>query len=375
LLPQLVLLMNPLCVSSNPAPSATSEAECTILPAKMERVALAANEQKFISSIFRQLYTPRVLFGQVFTLRQVAFGLMLVFCLTPWASPPIALALGLVLAQTLGNPFVARTKTLTHKLLQLSVIGLGFGMNAHAAVQAGREGILFTVISIFGTLVLGFLVGRWLGLGRHVVHLISCGTAICGGSAIAAIGPVLRAKDEEMSVGLGTVFVLNAVALFVFPAVGHALHMSQNQFGLWCAIAIHDTSSVVGAAAAYGNQALEVATTVKLARALWIVPVAIGTALVFRQKGVKITIPYFIFGFILAMRFNTFAPAYVPAAKALGPLLVSLAKVGLTVTLFFIGAGLSGKVLRSVGAKPYVLGIVLWVVISTVSLYVILHAV
>jgi uncharacterized integral membrane protein (TIGR00698 family) len=155
-------------------------------------------------------------------------------------------------------------------------------MNAHAAVQAGKEGLPFTVVSIFGTLVLGFWVGKWLGLSRHVVYLISCDTAICRGSAIAAIGPVLRARDEEMSVGLGTVFVLNAVALFAFPAIGHALHLSQNQFGLWCAIAIHDTSSVVGAAAAYGNQALEVATTVKLARALWIIPVALGTALDFR---------------------------------------------------------------------------------------------
>ncbi|RYY08563.1 MAG: putative sulfate exporter family transporter [Cytophagaceae bacterium] len=323
----------------------------------------------------RALHTPRVLLGQTYTLRQVVFGLLLVFCLTPWASPPLALALGLGLAQALGNPFPAQTKSLTAKLLQFSVIGLGFGMNAHAAVQAGKEGILFTVVSIFGTLILGYFVGNWLGLGRHVVHLISCGTAICGGSAIAAIGPVLGAKDEEMSVGLGTVFVLNALALFAFPPIGHALHLSQNQFGLWCAIAIHDTSSVVGAAAAYGNQALEVATTVKLARALWIIPVAIGTALVFKQKGVKITIPYFIFGFILAMLFNTFAPAYVPATAKLGPVLVSLAKIGLTVTLFFIGAGLSAKVVRSVGLKPYVLGVVLWVVISTASLYVILHAV
>ncbi|AMJ65305.1 hypothetical protein AXW84_07595 [Hymenobacter sp. PAMC 26628] len=310
-------------------------------------------------------------FGRAVTLRQVAFGLFLVFCLTPWASPPVALALGLVLAQTVGNPFPARTKALTHQLLQFSVVGLGFGMNAHAAVQAGREGVLFTVVSILGTLTLGYFVGKWLGLGRRVVHLISCGTAICGGSAIAAIGPVLRAKDAEMSVALGTVFVLNALALFAFPPIGHALHLSQNQFGLWCAIAIHDTSSVVGAAAAYGNQALEVATTVKLARALWIIPVAIGTSLLFKQKGVKIKIPYFIFGFIGAMLLNTF----VPAAQPLGPLLTHLAKIGLTVTLFFIGAGLSAAVVRSVGAKPYVLGVLLWVVISTASLYVILHAV
>lgn len=327
------------------------------------------------TGFFSYFHTPHVVFGRDITLQQAVFALFLVFCLTPWASPPIALALGLVLAQTVGNPFTAHTKAWTHKLLQFSVIGLGFGMNAHVAVQAGREGILFTVVSIFGTLLLGYFVGKWLGLGRHVVHLISCGTAICGGSAIAAIGPVLRAKDEEMSVGLGTVFVLNAVALFLFPPIGHALGMTQNQFGLWCAIAIHDTSSVVGAAAAYGNQALEVATTVKLARALWIIPVAIGTAMLFKQKGVKITIPYFIFGFILAMLFNTFAPDYSPATEALSPIMVDLAKIGLTVTLFFIGAGLSAQVVKSVGLKPYVLGILLWIVISAASLYVILHTV
>ncbi|RYY13041.1 MAG: putative sulfate exporter family transporter [Cytophagaceae bacterium] len=343
------------------------------MPVILETAPPATTE--VATGFWQHFHTPHAVLGRQVTLHQVVFGLLLVLCLTPWVSPPIALALGLVLAQTVGNPFTAQTKAFTSKLLQFSVIGLGFGMNAHAAVQAGREGIVFTVVSIFGTLVLGYFAGRWLGLGRRVVHLISCGTAICGGSAIAAIGPVLGAKDEEMSVGLGTVFVLNALALFAFPAIGHALHMSQNQFGLWCAIAIHDTSSVVGAAAAYGSQALEVATTVKLARALWIIPVAIGTAMIFKQKGVKITIPYFIFGFILAMLFNTFAPAYVPAAKALGPVMVGLAKIGLTVTLFFIGAELSAQVVRSVGVKPYVLGILLWVVISSVSLYVILHAV
>ena len=324
-----------------------------------------------LASTWRHFHTPHVVFGRRFTLRQVAFGLLLAFCLTPWASPLLALALGLVLAQTLGNPFAAQTKALTSKLLQGSVVGLGFGLNAHAAAQAGRAGLLFTVASICGTLVLGYFVGKWLKLSRPVVHLISCGTAICGGSAIAALGPVLRAKDTEMSVALGTVFVLNALALFAFPPIGHALHLSQNQFGLWCAIAIHDTSSVVGAAAAYGNQALAVATTVKLARALWIMPVAGGTALLFKQKGVKIQVPYFIIGFLLAMLVNT----WVPAAQPLSPVLVGLAKIGLTVTLFFIGAGLSLRVVRSVGARPYVLGIVLWLVVSTASLYVIVHAV
>ena len=343
--------------SSTHQPSATAEPEA----------ASQAGEATGFVQYFR---TPRRWPRLHFAWRQVVFGLLLMFCLTPWASPPIALALGLVLAQTLGNPFPAQTKALTSKLLQYSVIGLGFGMNAQAAVQAGREGILFTVVSIFGTLGLGYMVGRWLGLGRSLVHLISCGTAICGGSAIAAVGPVLRARDEEMSAALGTVFVLNAVALFAFPPIGHALALTQNQFGLWCAIAIHDTSSVVGAAAAYGSQALGVATTVKLARALWIIPVALGTAFIFKQKGVKIKIPYFILGFIIAMLLNTFVPAIQP----LGPVLVRLAKIGLTVTLFFIGVSLSARVLRSVGVRPYVLGVVLWLAISTASLYVILQA-
>ena len=319
---------------------------------------------------FRHFHAHHLVFGKAVALRQVVFAGLLVFCLTPWASPPVALALGLVLAQTLGNPFATQTKKATAKLLQFSVVGLGFGMNAHAAVQAGREGILFTVVSIFGTLTLGYLVGKWLGLGRHVVHLISCGTAICGGSAIAAVGPVLRAPDEEMSVALGTVFVLNAIALFAFPPIGHALALTQQQFGLWCAIAIHDTSSVVGAAAAYGDQALQVATTVKLARALWIIPVALATALLFKQPGVKIKVPYFILGFVAAMLLNTF----VPAARPLGPVLGQLAKIGLTVTLFFIGAGLSARVVRAVGARPFVLGALLWAVVSTASLWVILHA-
>ena len=321
--------------------------------------------------LLQPLLAPRMVGGFRFTWRQVLFAGLLVFCLTPRASPPIALALGLVLAQVLGNPFASQTKALTSKLLQYSVIGLGFGMNAQAAVQAGREGVLFTVVSIFGTLALGLLVGRWLGLGRNVMYLISCGTAICGGSAIAAVGPVLRASDEEMSAALGTVFVLNAVALFAFPPIGHALAMTQSQFGLWCAIAIHDTSSVVGAAAAYGAQAQGIATTVKLARALWIIPVALGMAVLFKQKGVKVKIPYFILGFIAAMLLNTF----VPAIQSLSPMLVHLAKIGLTVTLFFIGAGLSAKMIRTVGVRPYVLGVVLWVVISVASLYVILHMV
>lgn len=333
-------------------------------PAAIHPPASATSSEAF------QVQGTNKTFAWAPTWRQLVFGAILLFCLTPWASPPVALALGLGLAQTVGNPFSVRIKALTPKLLQFSVVGLGFGMNAHAAVQVGQQGLLLTVGSIGGTLLLGYVVGRWLGLSRHVTHLISCGTAICGGSAIAAVGPVLRAKDEAMSVSLATVFVLNVLALFAFPSLGHTLQLTQQQFGLWCAIAIHDTSSVVGAASAYGSEALQVATTVKLARALWIIPVSVGTALVFKQKGVKIKLPYFILGFIGAMLINTF----VPAAKPLGPVLVGLAKMGLTVTLFFIGAGLSGRVLRAVGSRPYVLGLLLWLAVSVGSLYVILRA-
>ncbi len=319
-----------------------------------------------------RLRRPRPVLGGTVSPAQVIFGLLVGFCLTPWASPPLALALGLAVAQTTGNPYAARTKALTTRLLQFSVVGLGFGMNAHAALAAGRQGLLLTVASIFGTLGLGYLLGRGLGLPRRVAHLIACGTAICGGSAIAAVGPVLGAKDEEMSVALGTVFVLNALALFVFPPLGHALGLSQTQFGLWCAVAIHDTSSVVGAAKGYGEQALQVATTVKLARALWIVPVSVGTALLFRRAGGgAIRFPWFILGFVAAMLLNTF----VPAARPLGPPLTALAKVGLTLTLFFIGAGLSGAVVRAVGARPYVLGVMLWTVVAAGSLAAVLYRV
>jgi uncharacterized integral membrane protein (TIGR00698 family) len=321
-----------------------------------------APEERFAG--FQQLHQ---LAGIRFTWAQVVFCGVLAFCLTPWASAPVALALGLLIAQTTGNPFVAKTRLATARLLQYSVVGLGFGMNAHVAAQAGREGLVFAIASIIGTLVLGFFAGRALGLSRAVTHLISCGTAICGGSAIAAVGPVMKAKEEDLSVALGTVFILNAIALFAFPPIGHLLHLTQHQFGLWCAIAIHDTSSVVGAATAYGDAALQTATTVKLARALWIIPVALGTAVVFKQQNVKVKIPYFIFGFIAAMLLNT----YVPALHDTGQLLVKMAKIGLVVTLFFIGAGLSGRLLKAVGPRPFVLGVLLWVVISTTSLYVI----
>lgn len=314
---------------------------------------------------------PIQLFGLSTTLQVVLFVLGIGICVSPWGSPPLALVLGLGLALLVGNPFPAQSKRYTSKLLQWSVVGLGFASNAHAAAQAGRAGLLFTVASIFGTLTLGYVVGRWLGLDRKISHLISCGTAICGGSAIAAVGPVVKAEESQLSVALGTVFILNSVALFLFPVIGHALQLSQNQFGLWAAIAIHDTSSVVGAAAQYGDEALQIATTVKLARALWIIPVALGTAFLFKSPGTKVKLPYFILGFVGAMLLNT----YVPALQPVGDVLVKLAKTGLTLTLFLIGAGLSGAVLRSVGVRPFVQGVLLWAVISAASLWAILHSV
>lgn len=307
--------------------------------------------------------------SHTFTTRELIFGTALVLCLTPIMSSPLALLLGLLMAQFVGHPFLHLNHKATHWLLQASVVGLGFGMNIHSAVQAGKEGVLFTVVSITGTLTVGILLGKWLKIDRVTAHLIAAGTAICGGSAIAALSPVMRAEEKQLSVSLGTIFILNSVALIVFPLIGQWLHLTPAQFGLWCALAIHDTSSVVGAAAKFGPDALQLATTVKLARALWIIPVALGTAAMFRTGNRNISIPYFIGLFILAMIAHTYLPAIEPVAGVL----VHLAHVGLTLTLFLIGAGLSGKVIRAVGWKPMVQGVVLWILISTVSLYAILH--
>lgn len=301
-------------------------------------------------------------------IRAAIFIALLLFCLTPWASPPIALALGLTLALTIGHPFTARTPKITKLLLQISVVGLGFGMNLQKVLAAGRTGLLFTIATIAGTLLLGYAIGRALGITRGTAHLIASGTAICGGSAIAAVGPVVGASDEEMSVSLATVFILNAVALFVFPPIGTQLALTQTQFGIWSAIAIHDTSSVVGAASKYGAEALQIATTVKLTRALWIVPLTIATAFAFRRKSTRVAIPWFILFFVLASIVRT----YTPAPDVVWTTLVQIARIGLTVTLFLIGAGLSRSALAAVGARPLILGVILWIAISSVSLWAVL---
>lgn len=303
--------------------------------------------------------------------RKAVFILLILFLLSPYGSPPVALALGLLLAFTIGNPFPELSGKPTKYLLQASVVLLGFGMNLEAIVKAGREGILFTIATIFGTLALGYLAGRFLVVPTKTSMLISSGTAICGGSAIAAVGPAINAEHDEMSVSLGTIFILNSIALFLFPILGHAIGLSENQFGIWAAIAIHDTSSVVGAAQAYGAEALAIATTVKLARALWIAPIALMFAFLYRKSDTetkaKVAIPWFIFLFIGAAAFRTYAPTFI--VPSIFDSLVNLAKAGMTMTLFLIGASLTPSTLKKVGIRPLIQGVLLWIVISLVALW------
>lgn len=299
---------------------------------------------------------------------KMVFIILAICCLTPFVSPSIALLMGIVFAQIFRHPFQAYNKKATNFLLKFSVVGLGFGMDVNSALAAGKEGFLFTVCSIFGTIALGLLLGKLLKTERITSFLITGGTAICGGSAIAALSPVVDANERQMSVALGTVFILNSVALFVFPVIGHYFSMTQADFGLWSAIAIHDTSSVVGAAAKYGDHALSIATTVKLARALWIIPVAFLASLFFRNKKTKIKIPYFIGLFIVAIIIHT----YVPFVQIVSPSIVTISKIGLTLTLFLIGSGLSGKLIKSVGTRPIFQGTLLWVCISVSTLLAIL---
>ena len=287
-----------------------------------------------------------------------------------WVTPPVALFLGLVYALTCGQAYPTFNKNVSKKLLQYSVVGLGFGMNLHASLASGKEGMLFTIISVFGTLLIGMLIGcKLMKINRDTAYLISSGTAICGGSAIAAVGPIIQAKDTDMTMALATIFILNAIALFLFPTMGHWLGMTQQEFGMWAAISIHDTSSVVGAAAAYGEEALQVATTIKLTRALWIIPLALLTTVIFRSEGKKISIPWFIFFFIGAMLINTYLFTDIPQ---IGQLIYGIARKGLIITMFFIGASLSIDTIKSVGIRPLLLGILLWLVISAGSLAYIL---
>ncbi len=318
-------------------------------------------------------HTTAHLFEVNIYIQQAVFALVIILCLFSIISPAIALLLGVLIVNVFGNPFIVFNHKAINYLLQFSVVGLGFGMNAASAFSAGKDGFLLTIFSIFSTLIFGTLLGKWLKTDKKTSHLISCGTAICGGSAIAAISSVIKSNENQTSIALGVIFILNSIALFAFPFIGHQLDLSQKEFGLWCAIAIHDTSSVVGAANKYGGEALQIATTVKLARALWIIPISLLTAVIFNKNSdnaeTKIKIPYFIGLFILAMLVNT----YVPEASIVALQIVGIAKIGLTITLFLIGATLNIQTLKSVGVKPLFQGITLWIFIAGLSLLAILY--
>ena len=286
-------------------------------------------------------------------------------------TPTIALFIGLVYAIIFKCPYPKFNKKTSKYLLQASVVGLVFGMNVNESLRSGAEGMMFTIISVIGVMTIGGLIGYWLHLNRKTSYLIASGTAICGGSAIAAVGPVLKANDQEMAVSLGVIFILNAIALFIFPPIGQFFDMTQEQFGTWAAIAIHDTSSVVGAGEAYGPQALQLATLIKLTRALWIIPLALFTMLIFRDKSSKISIPWFIFLFIIAMVLNT----YCNLPTGLTQALVWIAKKGLVLTLFLIGASLSITAIKSVGIKPLLLAILLWLIIGISSFIVVINTI
>jgi uncharacterized integral membrane protein (TIGR00698 family) len=300
---------------------------------------------------------------------KIIFFVCLLLAASGVVSPPIALAGGIAFALLLDHPYHVESHALAKFLLQASVVALGFGMNLRQVVHAGRSGFVYTAVSISLALLLGALFGGLYKVAGKASFLISAGTAICGGSAIAAISPITEADEKEISVSMGTVFVLNSVALLIFPAIGHWLHLSQNQFGLWAALAIHDTSSVVGAAAKYGNQALAIGTTVKLARALWIVPVSLIAAAYMARSGgsahrAKVKVPWFIFLFCAAAAVATYVPYFGPQYGTLS----HLGKAGLTATLFLIGSGLSKRTLQQVGLRPFLQGVTLWILVAGASL-------
>ncbi len=294
------------------------------------------------------------------TLIKVFFVLCMILCILGYISSPVALVGGFLFSYFLGNPFLTLNSKAVNWLLKIAVVGLGFGMNLKETLAAGQDGFLLTVFSIIATLVVGYGLGRLLKMKRKTSHLISSGTAICGGSAIAAVAPVINASEKDISISLGVIFLLNSIALIIFPPIGHLLELTQHQFGLWCAIAIHDTSSVVGAAYTFGEEALKVATTVKLARALWIIPLSLFSVFLFKGKGKSVKIPYFIFFFILAIILNS----YLPVPQFLTTGITNVSKSLLVLTLFLIGAGLSLDKIKSAGWKPMILGVSLWIFIS-----------
>lgn len=297
-------------------------------------------------------------------LKHLLFWLGLLLSLTPIITSPTALVLGFFISSLGLIPDNLALTKLTKKLLSYSIIGLGFGIPLQQALTVTSHGIGLVMCTIVGTLVIGALVARIMGLNSKTGHLIASGTAICGGSAIAAVAPAIEADDNQIGLALGTVFVLNSVALFLFPMIGHLLHLNQATFGTWAAIAIHDTSSVVGAASAYGTEALKTATTLKLARALWIIPVAFLSAFAFRSESRKITIPYFILFYCIAIGIADL----LPAGQVIYHGIFAIAKQALVVCLYLIGCGISVERLKQSGPKPFVFGVLLWITISCSSL-------
>ncbi len=299
------------------------------------------------------------------------------FALSPWASSALALFLGVFIAVTIGNSFKSLTSKISHQLLVYSVIGLGAGMNLQKVAAAGLNGIGFTAVSLSVTLLLGWLLGRSLKIENDTNWLISFGTAICGGSAIAALAPVLKAKPHSITVSLGVIFMLNSLALILFPPLGHWLGFSESKFGLWAALAVHDTSSVVGTGLQYGPIALQVGTTVKLARALWIVPCTFIFSYFLHRVSKKtnpgeqrkITKPWFILGFLVCAAIFTWAPSLQPV----GSFIDELSRKGLVLTLFLIGANLTRDSLKEVGFKPLLQGVLLWIFVASLSAYLILN--
>ncbi|MCG9579668.1 putative sulfate exporter family transporter [Vibrio tubiashii] len=296
--------------------------------------------------------------------KQLPFWLALTICLTPFITSPTALVIGFLLASLGLVPKKFNLAKLTKKLLAYSIVGLGFGIQFEQALAVTSDGIGLIIATIVGTLVIGWWLARAIGLNKQTGYLISSGTAICGGSAIAAVSPAIKANDEQIGLSLATVFVLNSIALFVFPVIGHALNLDQHTFGTWAAIAIHDTSSVVGAASAYGEEALTTATTLKLARALWIIPVAFVSAFLFRSESKKVTVPYFILFYCVAIAVSDLLPQFEVIYQGI----FDIAKRALVVCLFLIGCGISVEKLKSAGPKPLMFGVTLWVLISTTSL-------
>ena len=304
------------------------------------------------------------------TISQLIFFTVIILALLGVINSPIALILGFIFASTFQNPYIKESRKGINYLLKIAVVGLGFGMELFETIKTSKDGFLLTLLSIVLTIVLGMFLIKVMKIDRKLGHLISSGTAICGGSAIAAVSPVIKADAKTISIALGVVFFLNSIALFVFPHLGHFFEMTQHQFGLWSAIAIHDTSSVVGAALEYGDEALKTATTVKLARTLWIIPLSIFSMLLFKVKGEKIKIPYFILIFIAVIILNSFI--HLPTFLTENIVLIS--KRLLVLTLFLVGTTISFKDLKSIGLKPILFAVLLWVTISIFSLVFILNS-